>query len=240
MCKSGSTIKEIWRYPVCSIGGERLVSAAVGTGGIDGDRTHLLVDLDTGEVASPETTPRWRPALMLSACRSGNDVLISSRAWQTMPIGPDLDAALSAFMGFRCGVRPRGISLEQDPSRAVGLEPRYEIAPLHFLTLKSLIDLASLLPDSVIDHRRFRPNLLLDADTPEGGWLGRGWAGGSVTGTVTEKTKRCGFTMVAQPALPEDADILRTIVRQRARCLGVYASVARPGTLSVGDTLLLS
>ncbi|WJH38470.1 MOSC domain-containing protein (plasmid) [Aliirhizobium terrae] len=240
MSETVGTIKEIWRYPVSSIGGEYLDTASVGDTGIDGDRTHLLVDLDTGEVASPETTPRWRPALMLSACRSGNDVLVSSSTWRMEQIGPSLDAALSEYMGFRCGVRPKGAFLEGYGSEALNLQPRYGLAPLHFLTTKSLSALALLLPGSMIDHRRFRPNIVFETESHEEDWLGRGWACASVRGTVTERTKRCGLTMVAQPGLPEEPEILRTIVRQRARCLGVYASVTRAGKLSVGDNIVLS
>jgi uncharacterized protein YcbX len=235
MSETVGTIKEIWRYPISSIGGEGLDAASVNTDGIHGDRTHLLVDLDTGEVASPETTPRWRPALMLSACRTDNDVLVSSSTWKRKPTGPSLDAALSELMGFRCGVRPKGA-----PLKVSKLQPRYELAPLHFLTTKSLTDLASLVPSSEIDRRRFRPNVVLETESREEDWLGRRWACGAVAGTVTEMTKRCGMTMVAQPGLPEDPEILRTIVRQRARCLGVYASVARIGTVSVGDNFVLS
>lgn len=240
MSETVGTIKEIWRYPVSSIGGEGLNAASVGDDGIDGDRTHLLVDLDTGEVASPETTPRWRPALMLSACRSGNDVLVSSSTWRMEPIGPSLDAALSELMGFRCGVRPKGASLELDGAQGKHLQPRYDLAPLHFLTTKSLTDLASLIPSSEVDRRRFRPNVVLETESHEEDWLGRGWLCGSVGGTVTDRSKRCGMTMIAQPGLPEEPEILRTIVRQRARCLGVYASVARAGRLTVGDEFVFS
>jgi uncharacterized protein len=239
MGETVGTIGEIWRYPVCSIGGERLDKASVTVDGIDGDRTHLLADLNTGEIASPETKPRWRPALMLSAWHNGSEVLVSSNTWKKMAIGPDLDVALSDFMGFRCGVRPLGAAPGTDKSPTGLLKPRYQIAPLHLLTAKSLSDLASLLPDSVIDHQRFRPNLVLATDRNEDSWLNRNWASGTVAGTITEKTKRCGMTMIAQPHLPEDPDILRTIVRQRARCLGVYSGVTEEGSLSVGDTFSL-
>ncbi|GGG22223.1 molybdenum cofactor sulfurase [Rhizobium wenxiniae] len=239
MGETVGTIEEIWRYPVCSIGGERLDKASVTVNGIHGDRTHLLVDLDTGEVASPEKTPRWRPALILSSWHNGSEVLVSSSTWEKMAIGPDLDAALSDFMGFRCGIRPIGAAPGTDISRTSSLKPRYEIAPLHLLTVKSVSDLASLLPESVIDRQRFRPNLVLATGSSEDGWLARNWASGTVGGTITEKTKRCGMTMVAQPDLPEDPDILRTIVRQRARCIGVYSGVTDEGTLSVGDTFSL-
>ncbi len=240
MSETVGTVKEIWRYPISSIGGEGLNAASVGDDGIDGDRTHLLVDLDTGEVASPETTPRWRPALMLSARRSGDEVLVSSSTWKMKTIGPSLDVALSELMGFRCGVRPKGSSLENDGSTANFLQPRYDLASLHFLTTKSLTDLASLTPGSQIDRRRFRPNVVLETESYEEDWLGRSWAFGGVMGNITERTKRCGMTMVAQPGLPEEPEILRTIVRQRGRCFGVYASIAQAGRLSVGDEFVFS
>lgn len=165
MSETVGTVKEIWRYPVSSIGGEGLDAASVGDDGIDGDRTHLLVDLDTGEVASPETTPRWRPALMLSACRSGDEVLVSSSTWKLKPIGPSLDVALSELMGFRCGVRPKGAPLGHERPEASKLQPRYDLAPLHFLTTKSLADLAALIPSSEVDRRRFRPNVVFETES---------------------------------------------------------------------------
>lgn len=86
-------IQEIWRYPVSSIGGEQLERVAISEKGVAGDRTHLLVDLDSGEVASPETTPRWRSAMLLIASRLGDNVFVSSDGWAPMPIGPELDHA---------------------------------------------------------------------------------------------------------------------------------------------------
>ena len=41
-------VAEIWRYPVKSLQGERLESAQVTTGGVEGDRAYAIYDLDTG------------------------------------------------------------------------------------------------------------------------------------------------------------------------------------------------
>jgi uncharacterized protein YcbX len=50
-------VQQLWRYPVSSLGGERLSRLAITGGGVHGDREYVLVDVATGEVAAPETTP---------------------------------------------------------------------------------------------------------------------------------------------------------------------------------------
>jgi uncharacterized protein len=75
----------------------------------------------------------------------------------------------------------------------------------------------------------------VDTCADENDWVGSQVAIGTYRGTVTEKTKRCGMTMIAQTDLPEDHEILRSIVRSRQRCLGVYANVGCEGVISIGD-----
>lgn len=58
-------VEEIWRYPVSSVGGERLTNVEITPHGIPGDRTWCLVDAANGKPATPESDPRWRPALFL-------------------------------------------------------------------------------------------------------------------------------------------------------------------------------
>lgn len=45
--------------------------------------------------------------------------------------------------------------------------------------------------------------------------------------------------MQAQPELRKDAGVLRTIVRDAEQCVGVYASVTRPGCVVRGDAVEL-
>ena len=41
-------VRELWRYPVKSLKGERLEEAAVTADGLHGDRRYAIFDLDTG------------------------------------------------------------------------------------------------------------------------------------------------------------------------------------------------
>jgi len=95
------------------------------------------------------------------------------------------------------------------------------------------------MPHAVLDIRRFRPNIVIDTSANEDDWIGCQIAIGTYRGTITEKTKRCGMTMIAQTDVPEDPELLRTVVRSRQRFFGVYANVGSEGAISVGDTISL-
>lgn len=224
-------ISEIWRYPVSSLVGERLVEAKCLRDGLKGDRQYLLIDATTGEVAAPETTPRWRPALVLSARYEGDRLLVSSIEGNELSIGPGLDRLASDILGFKCLIVAKGDQTVPDKPAL----PRYDISPLHVVTDLSMRIVSEAIPDASIDARRFRPNLVVSSDVSEQDWIGSSWSCGDLRGKITEPTKRCGFTMIEQPGLPEQPEILRTIIRRHQRFLGVYASVEAEGKLSVGD-----
>jgi len=84
-----ATIAEIWRYPVSSIGGELIESAHILHSGLEGDRAFLLIDAVTGETASPETSPRWRRALFMTARYEEGRMLV------TVPEAGPLDRNLA-------------------------------------------------------------------------------------------------------------------------------------------------
>jgi len=52
------TVKELWRYPVKSLGGERLPTARVSKHGLVGDRVWAFVDAESGEIRSAKQIPR--------------------------------------------------------------------------------------------------------------------------------------------------------------------------------------
>ena len=52
------TVKELWRYPVKSLGGERLAAARVAKGGLVGDRVWAFADAASGEIRSAKQLPR--------------------------------------------------------------------------------------------------------------------------------------------------------------------------------------
>jgi len=115
--------------------------------------------------------------------------------------------------------------------------------PLLVLTTGSLRTLQDRLPDSAIDLRRFRPNLVVetddDASWPELAWVGRRARIGTATIEFAVPCPRCVMITLPVQELPADRAIMRTVVRDADQNLGVYATVVEAGTVTPGDSLEL-
>jgi uncharacterized protein YcbX len=103
-----------------------------------------------------------------------------------------------------------------------------------------------LLPDSVIDVRRFRPNFLVGDDAAtaapvEFDWVGREVDLGQARIAAVMRCPRCIMTTRAQEGvganLPRDSAIMRALVRETAQNLSIYATVVRAGRVAVGDAV---
>ena len=120
----------------------------------------------------------------------------------------------------------------------------FDFFHLHLLTLQSLARLQSLLPDSQVDPRRFRPNLVIDwagseQPFPEFAWPGRCLAIGELRLQVIMPAMRCGMITHAQADLRKDPSIMRAVVRECDMNFGVGAQVLTPGCVRVGDRVRL-
>lgn len=233
------TVEEIWRYPVSSIGGERLTTVEIGPDGIEGDRCWCIVDSATGAVAAPEKEQRWRPSVFLHARLRDHETEIGFPDGDWLPVtDARVDGKLSAHFDFEAAIRPYA---KADTQTSIPVATnRYEPSPLHLITTGTLNHLASLIGVSEVESKRFRPTFVLQTDNNgefhEQRWLGRRiQLGPHVIAAATEETKRCGLTLIAQPGVTENPDILRTILRQNRRNFGIYGNVERSGAVTVGD-----
>ena len=109
----------------------------------------------------------------------------------------------------------------------------------------TLARLGELNDSANFDRRRLRPNFLVS--TPEGdsgfteaSWCGRSLEIGKAVVHCEMPTVRCSMTTHEQEGLPKDPSVLRTIVRDGAQNVGVYATVVRPGAVAVGDEVRLA
>jgi uncharacterized protein YcbX len=127
-----------------------------------------------------------------------------------------------------------------------------DVAPVTVLTTASLRAARRLHPDGDWDPRRFRMTLLIDTDGDafvENDWVGRSLTIGGARLSVFAPTPRCVMTTLAQPGLPVDRGVLKTVARHnRAEfpgvgpfaCLGAYATVVEGGAVQAGDTVDVS
>lgn len=235
-------IVEIWRYPVSSLGGERLEQAELDGEGIAGDRLWGLAERDGGEVARPERR-RWRPVAGLGGRTGPGGIEIGEEEAGWLPIDSPAAATLaSARLGFP--VEPRR-HVPFGEAKAGRVAPRYRRSHLHLLTSASLRRLAALLPETArVDVRRFRPNLVVETEPGVEGFaelelVGRTLSVGAARLLVSEPCKRCAFTTLAQPGLPLDPAVLQTIARAAGGSFGALCQIETPAPIGLGDPVAL-
>jgi uncharacterized protein len=120
------TVREVWRYPVKSMGGERLDSAMLGPLGVPGDRGWALRDEAAGEVRGGKKLP----ALMMCTARylaepspePSNDAVPPAEI--TFPDGTrlrtdarDVGERLSAYLGRSVTIWPLQSAEQRDHYR---------------------------------------------------------------------------------------------------------------------------
>ena len=274
--KSAGSVRGLWRYPVKSMLGEEVESCEVTERGFQGDRAYALVDTEDGKVASTKNPRKWA---RLFECRA--EFLESSRAVRiTLPDGATVSAddptaaeILSRLFGRKTALETSAASppvieelwLEGSPDGravtdetiAMGSPPGtfFDYSVVHLVTTATLDRLSELYPQGRFDPRRFRPNLLVQAEDGDTGFVENGWIGKTVAigeGVrlrVTDPCPRCVMSTLAQEDLPADPGILRTAARHNrvvggegrgpdgvyAATVGVYAAVLRGGVVRRGD-----
>lgn len=235
-------VAEIWRYPVKSLQGERLESAQVTTGGVEGDRAYAIYDLDTGL----GLTARRVPELLFASAT----ILEVDRLDITLPDGSIAadDDSLSAWLGRPVALRSAQADTERRFENPVDFEhddPTSAWAPFEGAegafhdSARVRVSLVSKATIGDWDRRRFRSNVLLDGEG-EDALVGRAVTLGDALLDVGTRIERCVMTTRAQPGgLERDVGVMRTIARERDACLAVGALVARPGTVRVGDRVTI-
>jgi len=225
-------VASLWRYPVKSMLGQSLPRLEVNERGVVGDRLFALRD-EQGKFGSGKTTRRFRciDGLFGFAASAEGDVPLIRFPDGTLRRGndPGIDEALSATLGL-------AVTLAREAAI-----PHHDAAPVHIVTTASLAWLQRQLPESRIDARRFRPNLVVDVDGDgpvEQDWVGRRLAiGDTLRVEVRQPTERCVMVTMAQSELETDVVILRKLAQEYAEIFGIYADVVTPGAVNRGDTV---
>jgi uncharacterized protein YcbX len=221
----------LWRYPVKSMAGEPLEAADVSWHGLAGDRRWAFIQPDMPRSGFPWLTIRELPVLSHYRPRFDDpERPDASRVTVLTPTGARyevIDEELARELG--AGVRV----IKQN----VGV---FDTAPLSLLTTRSLEGLGALV-DPVLEPLRFRPNLLVepvgDAEFPEDAWVGSVVRIGGLSMRLDKRDQRCVMINVDPVTVERDANVLRTVVRERESCFGVYGSIVEPGRVALGDTV---
>lgn len=257
-----NTVVSLWRYPVKSMMGEELRATNINEKGILGDRAFALVDLETKKIVSAKNPRRWPD--MFAFYSRYEDLSRSGDIRITLPDGSsvnssdaDVNAKLSAALNKDVKLIsqvPDDPQLEEYWPDIEELDNRdvvtdedmpkgtfFDLATVHLLTTSTLDELRRLYPQGRFESRRFRPNVILNADQPgfaENNWIGKTVSlGDSVTLKITGPCPRCVMTTLPQGDLPKDNKILIMAARHNNAHVGVYADVIKGGTVRCNDEL---
>ena len=234
------TLTNIWRYPVKSMQGQSLESTLITSFGIPGDRGWAVVETQTGKTASAARYPqllnckatyRTEPADR-APDETSSEVLIEFENGDKLSSqDPKLNKRLSDVLGTEC-------TLTACPTPTHFIDD----SPVNLLTRASLRQMQSFTPPSILDPRRFRPNFLFEDSQKYTGFIEFDWSGknlklGSAALGSIYPCVRCIMTTHPQMELPQDSNIMKTMLRESNKNLSIYASVETEGHAKVGDML---
>lgn len=229
------TVVELWRYPVKSLGGERVDVLGCTARGLNGDRAWAVQGRD-GKLGSGKTFgPYRRMPGLLSLASGGGD---GEPPWIEFEDGERVAADHPRAAQRLAAIVGEPVTVVHETTG-----PFVDDSPLHLLTTASLDWLKRLRPDDVIETGRIRPNVVVavdgEGDRPEDAWCGRAGDAGSVRLSFEKPVKRCVMVTMAQPGLEFAPRILKDLEHAADGYLGVYCKIVGKGEIRVGDRVTL-
>ncbi|MBM3765995.1 MAG: MOSC domain-containing protein [Acidobacteria bacterium] len=208
-------VKEIWRYPVKSMAGERLPAATLTGNGIEGDRNVLVIGANRRMV----TARTHHKLLDLRGGIAGDgEATINGLHWKS----------------------PEALELVRDTlGEAVSLT--HYNGPERFDILPLLLATDGAIEHMKLDGRRLRPNIVIGGvtDLAERDWPGRDIAIGEALVQPAQLRGRCVMTTFEPDTLRQDMNVLRRIAKELDGTMGLDTAVLRGGRIAEGDPVMV-
>jgi uncharacterized protein YcbX len=232
-------VEAIFRYPVKSMGGERLDAANLGWHGVDGDRRLAFRRIDDRS-AFPWLTAGKLPDLLLFAPHRHEDgaegdlpTHVRTPDGEELPLFGD---ELAAEIGRRHGAPVQMMQMKH------GIFDEASISVIALDTVHEISRLAGHSPDV----RRFRPNILVRAlrsvpfqeDEWVGGALSFGNEDEAPAIAITMRDLRCSMVNLDPDSASSAPEVMKAVVRANQNTAGIYGTVTRIGRLAVGQTVI--
>jgi uncharacterized protein YcbX len=233
-------VEALYRYPVKSMGGERLEVAELGWHGLEGDRRLAFRRLDDRS-GFPWLSASKLPELLLFAPqRNGDGTPEEIPTHVRTPDGdvmPAFGEDLAAEVGRRHGAPVQMMQLKH------GTFDEATISVIATDTVGEITRLAGQPPDV----RRFRPNVVVrllrlgafQEDAWVGGMLSFGDGDDAPAIAVTMRDVRCSMVNFDPDTAAPAPEMLKAVVRVHQNTAGIYGAVTRTGRLAVGQTMFL-
>ena len=208
-------IKELWRYPVKSLAGERVKEISVGELGLEGDRL-IHVQGEGGRLITSRTHPRLLS--LKGTLGIAGQALVNGTSWTSTEALDLVKAAAGreAKMGYYDGPE------------------RFDVLPLSITTDGAIEHMK-------IDGRRLRPNIVIGGveGLTERNWPGRKMRIGSLLIYAQRLRPRCVMTTWDPDTQKQDISVLKRIVNELDGVMSLDCSVTEPGTIHEGDRVEL-
>jgi uncharacterized protein len=225
-------VEQIWRYPVKSIGGERIESTRADAEGVQGDRVWAVQDA-AGKLGSGKDSRRFTRIFGLLGLTAryvdlAEPPIVTDRDGTDYPVATGAaDEFLRTLAGKRVWVR-----------RDTGMM-HFDGVPFTLVGTATLDWLAAQLPSVQVEARRLRPNLVVRTSEPfeEEAWLDQPVQIGTTEAVLEVILPRCVMVGMAQPGLARSNAVLKRIAARTDNPLGmaIGGQLTRPGTITVGD-----
>lgn len=208
-------VGQIWRYPVKSMGGEKVTRVVLSSLGIEGDRVVHVEDA-RGHVITARTHHRLLGHhAILNAL---GEPVVDGLRWNDPKVRKDVVDIVGP-----------GARLVCDES-----DNRFDVLPLLVATDGAIAAFGH-------DGRRLRPNLVIGAveGLAERSWPGQYLRIGDVIIGIQDLRRRCIMTTFDPDTLKQDRQVLTGIVQKFGGTLALNCYVIRGGKIRVGDPVEL-
>jgi uncharacterized protein YcbX len=206
-----AAVRELWRYPVKSLRGERVDDTVLTEGGLAGDRLVRAQSLTGRRISA-----RQYPALLgLDGTTSADGTpLVNGYPWSSDEAGALVRAASAG-----------DIRLIEDRSRI-----RFDVLPVSLVTDGAVDELG-------VDLRRLRPNIVIEgiSGLAEREWQGLALQVGAAVVGVRQVRGRCVMTTFDPDTLEQDRRVLGRIVEEFDGRFALDCYVIEAGHIAVGD-----
>jgi len=208
-------VKELWRYPVKSLAGERMTQVSVGELGFEGDRL-IHVQGDGRRLITSRTHPQLLS--LKGTLDAEGRALINGKSWGS----PEALTLVKAVAG-----RQARLTYYDGPER-------FDVLPLSLAT-DGAIEYMSF------DGRRLRPNIVIGGveGLAERTWPRRNLRIGNLSVYAQRLRPRCVMTTWDPDTQKQDITVLKRIVKELDGEMSLDCSVTEAGTIREGDRVEL-
>jgi uncharacterized protein YcbX len=232
-------VEAIFRYPVKSMGGERLEVANVGWYGLEGDRRLALRRIEDRSGIPWLTASKLPDLLLFTPLRRDNGAPGELPTHVRTPDGEEMPVfgeELVAEVGRRHRAPVQMMRLDH------GIFDEASISVIATDTVREIGRLAGL----SADVRRFRPNVVVrllrpvpfQEDEWVGGVLSFGEGDDAPAIAVTMRDIRCSMVNFDPDSASPAPEVLKAVVRVHQNTAGIYGTVTRIGRLAVGQSMV--